>query len=94
MIILIHVIIALLSIASATFGYIRPTNKNLRLSYALIALTFISGFYLVWSEPTAMLRTCLSGIAYLTVVSVGVFLTRQKMSLVRDEQAHAHEMAE
>lgn len=94
MIILIHVVIALLSIASATFGYIRPTNKNLRVSYALIAMTFMSGFYLVWSEPAAMLRTCLSGIAYLTVVSVGVFLTRQKLSFVRDEQVQAPETTE
>lgn len=68
--------------ACATFGYARPTNTNLKMSYALIALTFASGFYLVWSEPAQMLRTCVSGIAYLTVVSAGVVLTRRKLAAI------------
>lgn len=83
MIILLHVIIAFSSIASATRGYIRPTNKNQQISYALIALTFVSGFMLVWSEPAQMLRTCLSGIVYLAVVTAGVLLTRRKVALMQ-----------
>ncbi len=80
--------------ASATFGYIRPTNKNLRVSYVLIALTFMSGFYLVWSEPAAMLRTCLSGITYLAVVTAAVFLTRRKMLPKQSEHIQAQQVVE
>jgi len=87
MIILIHVAIALLSIGCATLGYIRPTNKIIKASYALIAMTFTSGFYLVIVEPSSMLRTCLSGVAYLSVVSAAVFLTRRKLALLLEEQA-------
>lgn len=86
MIIVIHVVIALLSIVCATFGYIRPTNKNLQISYALVALTFASGFVLVYSEPAQILRTCLSGITYLAVVSAGILLTRRKLIALRSEQ--------
>lgn len=84
MIIVIHVAIALLSIICATVGYIRPTTINLRISYALIALTFGSGFYLVLAEPAQMLRTCLSGITYLAIVSVGVLLTRRKLAALQN----------
>lgn len=87
MIVALHVVIALLSIVSATFGYVRPTSTNIKLSYTLVALTFASGFYLVWSEPTQMLRTCLSGIGYLAVVSAGIFLARRKLQVLEAERA-------
>jgi hypothetical protein len=85
MIILLHVIIALLSIVWASFGYIRPNKTNLRVSYVLVALTFMSGFYLVLSEPAQMVRTCLSGITYLAVVSVGILLTRRKLAALQSD---------
>jgi hypothetical protein len=86
MIILLHVTIALLSIICTTYGYVRPTSKNLRASYALIALTIASGTYLVVSEPAAMLHTCMTGLAYLAIVSLGIFMTRRKLAIVRTEQ--------
>lgn len=86
MIIILHILIAIASIVSATYGYIRPTNRNLQISYALIVMTFMSGFILVWSEPAQILRTCLSGITYLAIVSVGVFLTRRKITLLQQPQ--------
>lgn len=85
MIIVLHVAIALASLVWATIGYIRPNNTNLRASYALIALTFITGFYLVWSEPAQMLRTCLSGITYLAVATTAVLLTRRKLASLQSE---------
>jgi hypothetical protein len=85
MIILLHVIIALLSIVWASIGYLRPSKTNLRISYLFVALTFTSGFYLVLSEPAQMVRTCLSGITYLAIVSVGILLTRRKMAALQSE---------
>lgn len=80
MIIVLHVTIALLSIISATYGYSRPTTLNLKFSYAFILGTFASGFYMVWVEPAQMVRTCLTGIAYLAVVSAAVVVTRRKLA--------------
>jgi hypothetical protein len=82
MIVVLHVAIAVASILCATFGYIKPTNNNLRMSYLLIALTFTSGFFLVIAEPAHMVRTCLSGIIFLSVVTAGVMLTRRKMAAI------------
>lgn len=85
-VILTHIIVALLSIACTTFGYIRPTPTNLQASYILAGLTFATGFYMVLSEPVSMLRACLSGVAYLTVVMAGIVLTRRKLALRYSEQ--------
>lgn len=87
MILLLHIAIAISSIAWATYGYIRPTDKNIQASYALITMTFMSGFALVWSEPAQILRTCLSGIGYLAVVTAAVMLTRKKLSYIQSIQA-------
>ncbi len=86
MIIFLHVVIALLGIVSATYGYFRPTNTNLRISYSLVAATFASGFYLVWREPATILHMCLTGIFYLSVVSVGIVLSRRKLLTLQSEQ--------
>ena len=85
MILLLHVFIALLGIISTTYGYLRPAQKTLRVSYALAILTFISGFYLVLAEPAQMLRACMSGVTYLVVVSLGVLATRKKLATIQSE---------
>lgn len=85
MIIILHVTIALLGILLTTYSYLRPTKNNLRASYTFVALTFISGFYLVWSEPAQMLHTCMTGLAYLGVVSVGIIMARRKLAVMQSE---------
>jgi len=85
-VIITHIIVALLSIACTTLGYARPTHKNLQASYVLAGLTFATGFYMVLSEPVSMLRACLSGVAYLTIVMAGIALTRRKLALLSSKQ--------
>lgn len=87
MIILLHVLIALSGIIWTTYGYFRPTNVNLRVSYALVALTFTSGFYLVWSEPAQILHMCLSGLTYLAIVGGGIALSKRKLMALQAESA-------
>lgn len=85
MIIATHVLIALLSIGCATLGYIRPSNNILRASYALVAMTFTSGFILVWSAPAQMLQACVSGLVYVSVVTAVMFLARRRHALLQSE---------
>ena len=87
MIVVVHVIIALLSMVWTTYGYVRPSRTSLRISYSLVALTFVSGFYLVWSEPAQMLRSCMTGLAYLGVVTIAIVATRRKLLVLQEEQA-------
>jgi hypothetical protein len=83
MIVMLHVLIALTSIGLTTFAYLAPTRLKLRMAYGLVALTLVSGFYLVASEPAHMLQSCMSGVAYIGVVSVGIVAVRRKLFAVQ-----------
>ena len=80
MLILIHVIIALSSIALSTVSGFSPSHSRINLSYALIAATLASGTYLVISLHTAMLRACATGLVYLAVALSGVIIGQRKLT--------------
>jgi hypothetical protein len=80
MFVLLHVVIALASVCYTTYLFFRPTKKNFRTSYALIGLTFATGTYLVWRTHAPLLQSCLAGLTYLTVVSVGVAAAQYRIS--------------
>lgn len=69
MIILVHVLIALSSVAAATISYFKPATKRFYASYGLILATIASGTYLIVSMQSNILRSCLTGLLYVTVVS-------------------------
>jgi hypothetical protein len=69
MIILIHVIIALTSIVIASLAFFKPTLRKLIVSYGFILGTVASGTYLLITIPSHILQSCLTGLAYLTIVS-------------------------
>lgn len=82
MIIILHILIALSSIILTSYVFLRPTRQALRLNYGLIGATLASGMYLVVSAPAHMLETCLMGITYLTIVSVGTAVARVKVAQI------------
>lgn len=79
--ILLHVLIALSSMAFTTFLYFSPSKNKLRASYVLVALTLTSGTYLVVSTGTPILRACLTGLIYLGAVSLGIVLAERKLAI-------------
>ena len=80
MIVLLHVIIALLSIGFTTYAYFRPSDLKLKLAYGLVGAMFISGIYLVWTAPAHMLEACMSGLVYLGIISVGIVAAKAKLA--------------
>ena len=70
MIILIHVIIALTSIVVASFTFFNPSIKKLIVSYGLILATVGSGTFLILTASSNILKSCLVGLAYVTVVTI------------------------
>lgn len=88
MIILLHVLAALTSIAVTTLTYMTPTARKLRLSTGLAALTLISGTYLVVSSHTRILETCLIGLVYTAGVAYGIFAAQNKLAaeLIRSKK--------
>lgn len=89
MVILIHVVIALTSIVIASFAFFSPTIKKLIVSYGFIIGTIASGTYLLVSSPSHILESCVTGLSYLTIVSVAtvaahVRLHKRQLALVKE----------
>jgi hypothetical protein len=70
MIILLHVLIALGSIAHATYTFFRPSQAKLYVSYGLIVATIGSGTVLVIGASGHMLESCTMGLLYIAGASV------------------------
>ena len=84
MVVFLHVFIALSSLGLVTYSYIKPSGKSLGLGYVSIAATVLSGFYLVLSEPSKMLHTCVAGVAYLAIVSVAIVAARVRFAHLKN----------
>lgn len=83
MIVILHVIIALASIAHITYAYARPTRKQLYTSYGFVSLTFLSGIFLVVSSPSHMIEACTVGLVYLGVMTLGIIATNAKLARIK-----------
>lgn len=88
MIILIHVLIALSSIVSTAVSFVSPSSKKLKTSYVLIASTLLSGIYLVASAQASLLRTCVSGLLFVTATSIVTHYSRNKLSLLATQTSN------
>lgn len=67
MLLLIHIIIALTSLAVATFTIVRPSQSRRNASIALIGATLTSGSLLI-VQGAPFVNVCRSGIIYFVVV--------------------------
>jgi hypothetical protein len=83
MIVILHVIIAIASIAHITYTYTRPTRKQLYTSYGLVGLTLSSGIFLVAASPSHMIEACTVGLVYLGVMTLGIVAANVKLARVK-----------
>ncbi len=60
----IHIIIALSSIALSTYLLISPSHSKIKASYTSIALTLLSGTALVITTPSTLVHMCIAGLFY------------------------------
>jgi uncharacterized membrane protein YGL010W len=87
MIILIHVIIALTSMVSSSVTFFKPSVKKLAISYGFIVATVGTGTYLLLNATGSILRTCLVGLFYLTVVSAATVAAHVRLQRVSEVPA-------
>lgn len=80
MLLAIHITVAIASLIVTALTYFLPTNLKLRLSQVLIALTLITGTYLVFSLNVNLLRVCAMGLIYTAVVTFGIAAARAKLA--------------
>ena len=78
-----HIIIASLSIVSSAVAFFIPSKLKLHVTYALVALTFISGTFLVIETPEHMTQICITGIIYSFIVLSSIVATRHKLSSIK-----------
>ncbi len=81
MLVLIHIVIALSSLAQTTALFFSPTAAKFHLAYALIGGTLLSGTFLVISTHAPLIQACLSGLVYLSLASGGLILAHRKYAL-------------
>lgn len=82
MILILHIIIALSSVACTTLLLLNPSKNKLIVSYLLVAATLMSGIYLTILNPAQMLRTCMAGLVYASLVTTGIMIARSKLNRI------------
>lgn len=87
MLLLLHIVIALASMVAAGMSFFAPSTSKLRLSYILTALTLISGTYLVVSRHAALLQACITGILYVSINYIAIYMARRKLAALSDDNS-------
>ena len=87
MAVLIHVVIAISSMILSGAAFLNPSSAKLKTSYILIASTLASGTYLVLSVQASMLRTCVSGLVFLTVSSIVTYFSKEKLAQLATQES-------
>ena len=85
-IVLIHVIIALSSVALASFVFFKPSNNRLYASYGFILATIASGTFLIFTSSGSILKSCLTGLFYVMVVSAITVATHIRVRKFADKE--------
>jgi hypothetical protein len=76
----VHIIIALTSLAAAVLALARPSQKIVHANYALIAGTLLSGTVLVM-QGYSLLHMCSAGLAYSLLTMTMVLVAQKRVSL-------------
>jgi hypothetical protein len=80
MLVLMHIVIACSSLLTSTWLLIAPSKGRLYTTYGLVAATILSGSYLVWKLHAPILQTCVTGLFYLGLVTVGIIVGQRKLA--------------
>ncbi len=75
----LHITIALASLAAAGVVVVQPSQKVLHLSYGLISATFISGLALIFLGYN-VLHLCVAGVMYSVVSVATVAVARKRLA--------------
>ena len=82
MFLIVHILIAILSIIYTGYTLISPTKNKINASYFFVMTTIGSGSYLIFLNSSHLVGACISGLFYLGVVSVGILIARKKLAKI------------
>ena len=81
-----HIIIALISIIISSWLAFAPSKRKLRASGGLVGLTLLTGTELVWSTHQPLVASCLTGLLYLGVVSIGLVVGARRLATAKQSR--------
>lgn len=76
---ILHIIIALSSLGLSAYAVAKPSRSKLQTTYALVALTLLTGVGLVVVNPAHLPQACGSGIVYLCFALTGIGVSRYRL---------------
>jgi len=79
MILIFHITLATVSIIYSGYLFFRPSFSGLKIAYAFIALTIISGCYMILTRSVNITETCQTGLVYTALVLAGTAAARHKL---------------
>ena len=79
MILVLHIVIAVVSVLFAAYGFLMPSKIKLRVTYVLIGATLASGTYLVVMAPAHMVQACTAGLFYTAIMIVATIAVRRRI---------------
>ncbi|HEX5447607.1 MAG TPA: hypothetical protein VFW90_00135 [Candidatus Saccharimonadales bacterium] len=77
---IVHLVVVFLNIATATFINFRPSAKGIQTVKALTAAVFVTGGYLVISTHSSLTSACLAGLLYLGFVLASVASAQRRLA--------------
>ena len=80
MALMLHIVAALASLATAGYLYFSPSKLRFRATYITTAAMLASGFYLVFTTNASLVRACATGLFFLGVVSALVIAAHKKVT--------------
>lgn len=87
MIVLLHVLIAIAGIGVASYSLLKPSTKKILTSYGFMIATVASGTFLLLTTPANILKTCLTGLLYLTVTLTITIAAHYRMRALAAEKS-------
>ena len=83
MLVVLHVILALSSVAYSSFLLIAPSKTRFYATYGLVGGTLATGTYLTISTHTPILKACLTGLVYISVIVVLVVAAQRRFAATK-----------
>lgn len=80
MFIAIHIFIAVSTLAYTTYLYFYPSYNKFNPAYWLLGLTLASGTLLIFISGANILRTCVTGLAYIGAVSAVIVAAKHRLA--------------
>jgi hypothetical protein len=81
MLLAIHIISALTGLTIAGLGYLRPSRTMLSLSIGLSVVVLGTGTYLVWTHPSHLASSVITGFVYFALMTAAIVGSARKLGV-------------